>query len=137
MTRLSQLATLVLAIGACNSERAHRTDRFAIVTEQRDLRLFGLRAERAMLAGTPHMLAALATQLPLTASARAEVLARVLALERRLDDFGARIDELQNASPDEWTARDAAATDAMRELEAARDAAWSTLGKAHRVDHPS
>jgi hypothetical protein len=147
---MSQLiaSTLMLALTlapACDSDRAHSMKMFEKAAasanvsfeDKKEVRLLGIHAERAMLGSQPNMIATFAEQLPLAATDRAAVTAKVATFAARLADADAQITALETATADQWLVRDAATSDAMRRLEAARDAAWSALKNAPRMDSAS
>ncbi|HEX7700764.1 MAG TPA: hypothetical protein VF403_08585 [Kofleriaceae bacterium] len=105
--------------------------------DKKEVRLLGIHAERAMLSSQPNMIATFAEQLPLAAKDRVAVSAKVATFAARLVEADAQITVLETATADQWIVRDAATTDAMRRLEAARDDAWSVLKNAPRIDPAS
>jgi hypothetical protein len=143
---MSRLALLTLAfVCACDSDRAHSMKMFektatsanASFEDKKEVRLLGIHAERAMLGSQPNMIATFADQLPLRAKDRIAVTAKVATFTARLADADAQISGLETATVDQWIVRDAATTNAMRRLEAARDDAWSALKNAPRIDSSS
>jgi hypothetical protein len=153
MSQFYRLAMPIIALAltpACDSDRAHSIKMFekakmfenvssATVSfdDKKEVRLLGIHAERAMLGSQPTMIATFAEQLPLTANDREIVTAKVATFTARLADADARITALESASAEQWVVRDAATTDAMRRVEAARDDAWSAIKNARRIDAAS
>jgi hypothetical protein len=148
MSQFYRLAMPILALAlapACDSDRAHSMKMFEKAAasanvsfeDKKEVRLLGIHAERAMLGSQPNMIATFAEQLPLTAKDRTAVTVKVATFTARLAAADAQITALENATADQWIVRDAATTDAMRRLEAARDDAWSTLKNAPRIDSSS
>jgi hypothetical protein len=148
VSKLPHLAALILTLGAaCDSERA-RSSRGDVVARKtieandafeshKALRALGLRSERAMIGTSPAMISSLAVQLPLTAGSRADVEDAITKLQIQLDEAATAIDRVQDATAEQWKARDTAAEDAMKQLEAARDHAWNSLKNAQRTDASS
>lgn len=106
----------------------------AVFGDRKEIRLIGLRSEQSMIAPQGEMISSLASQMPLTDDARKNLEQKVDALAQRAGESSAKITDLQNATPDEWTARDEAAAAAMKHLESARDDAWHAFKKAKRTD---
>ena len=150
MSQFYRLALPILALAlafapACDSDRAHSMKMFEKAAasanvsfeDKKQVRLLGIHAERALIGSQPNMIATFAEQLPLAANDRTVVTAKVATFTARLADADAQITGLETATSEQWIVRDAATTDAMRRLEAARDAAWSALKNAPRIDNPS
>lgn len=110
---------------------AHANARF---NDRKEIRLIGLRSEQSMIAPQGDMISSLAAQLPLTDDARKHLDEKLDTLSQRLGEASAKIADLQNATADEWKARDDAAGEAMKHLESARDEAWHAFKKAKRTD---
>lgn len=104
---------------------------------RRETRLIGLRSEHSMIAPQGEMIESLSAQLPITDDGRKEIDAKVDVFQKRSAEAASTIASLQNATPDEWTARDGAADDAMKKLESARDDAWKAFKEAKRAEHRS
>ncbi|MFT3697295.1 MAG: hypothetical protein QM831_29400 [Kofleriaceae bacterium] len=147
MTNFYKLAMpiLALALGGCDSDRAHSAQIFAKTTEQaqasfedkKQIRLLGIHVERSLIGSQPAMIAQFADQLPLSADDRDVVDGKMKTLDDRMRDADSAIGALEAATPDVWITRDNAASTAMQRLEAARDDAWNTLKAAKRVDRSS
>ena len=116
------------------SELGHAT---AVFEERKELRVMGLRTERAMIAPQSEMIGSLADQLPLTAQARRDIDQKLTVFAQKLDDVDAKLGVLKSATTDQWSAADDAMSAAMKDLESARDDAWSTFRKAKRTDRSS
>src|SRR5262249_20354728 len=99
----------------------------------KQIRLLGVRAERAMLAAQPPMLTSIADHMSLTDASRTTLLARVGDLRQDLADADAKIGELAAATPADFTRLDAAVADAMAHLEDASKSAWAALKDAERT----
>jgi len=122
------------AIDEQSAALGHANDVFAA---RKDVRMIGLKAEASMIAPQGDMITSLATQLPLTPAARADVDAKVEVLAHRVDEAQLKITDLQNSTAEQWKARDDAADGAMKNLEAARDDAWHAFKQAKRTDRSS
>jgi len=140
------ISLLVLAtFGACDSDRAQSMKMFEKAAssahisfeDKKQVRLFGVHAERSMLGAQPTMIATFAEQTPLAPASHDAVIAKVVTFQARLVDADAAIAALEAATEDGWKARDAATVTAMKRLEAARDDAWSALEKARRIPSSS
>ena len=142
MSQFYRLALPIIALAlspACDSARAQSFDQSARVSfeDKKEVRLLGIHAERSMIGSQPVMIATFIEQLPLAPVARDVVAAKIATIESRLVDADRTIAALEAATAENWTLRDAAATDAMRRLEAARDDAWSALKNAPRIPSSS
>jgi hypothetical protein len=135
------IVALALAPSGCDSERAQRTDRTGEVVGRaitgfeatREIRLVGLRTERAMIAAQLPLLLFMAEQDTITDIARRSVARKIAVVEQELASVDMRLAALAETQVPEWQANEAAAAAAIVRAEAAREAAWQTLQTAQRT----
>lgn len=93
-------------------------------------RIATLTGVHATIASQPAIIKAAAVPLALSESDRALVDEKVQELQRRIDETSTLIMSLDRVAPSNWTARNDVVDDAMRRLDASRDAAWQALHDA-------
>jgi hypothetical protein len=136
-----RLLIFLLVLAACDSDRAQSMKMFEKAAQtahisfedKKQVRLFGVHAERSMLGSQPAMILTFAEQVVSPDT----VMDKVKTFQARLADADAAIASLAAATEGVWIARDAATVTAMKRLEAARDDAWSTLENARRIPSSS
>jgi hypothetical protein len=96
-------------------------------------RIDSLRTMHAVIAAQPALIERLAVDTPLTEAARAALNEKLVVLAMRLDETGDAVESLVVVEAKDWSARDAAVSDAMSRLALARDAAWRAVIDGERL----
>jgi len=104
---------------------------------RRMARVNALRAELAVIATQPNLISTMAQNFALTDDGRAKVSEKLSVFQLRLDEARNQIEALIRVDAAQWTARHDAVRDAMKRVDAARDAAWDALDDAPRVARPA
>jgi hypothetical protein len=100
---------------------------------KRTARIDVLRVQHGLIALQPTMITGLASIAPLTDAGRADVNEKLELLQMRLDETGNLIQDLKTTDAQTFSAKDDEASDAMKRLVSARDAAWKALDDAPRA----
>ena len=102
--------------------------------QQRAERTAALRSLHQVIGAQPNMIQTFAGMMPFTDRAQAELNDRMQTFQMRLDEAGNAIEALDGAEAASFDERDAAARDAIDQLEEARDAAWEALNDGDRIE---